>query len=324
MAKKPADRYSSASELAQQVQQWQEVQRRQAEDALRRQTRILHSILDSMADGVCVADRQGKFILFNRAAERIMGIGLSDAPPEQWSQQYRCYLPDGITPFPPEDLPLARAIRGEEADGVEILIRNADLPEDPLLSVNGRPFKDDDGVLQGGSVVFRDITGQKRAEEALRESEERYRSVVTAMKEGIVLFAADGNILACNASAERILGLSAQQIMGRSARDPRSRAVREDGSSFPEDEFPAVVTLRTGDPCRDVVMGVHKPDDTLTWISINSQPPFRQEQKRSLCRDGLVLRHHRTQTARGRASRGPSRTRLPPRRNLTSLRVRPA
>jgi PAS domain S-box-containing protein len=275
LAKKRSDRYASATELAEQVQQWQDVQRRQAEDALRQQTRILHSILDSMADGVCVADRQGKFILFNRAAERIMGIGTSTVPPEQWSQQYRCFRPDGVTPFPAEELPLARAIRGEEADGVEILIRNAGSPEDPLLSVSGRPFKDDDGVLRGGSVVFRDITGQKRAEEALRESEARYRSVVTAMKEGIVLFAVDGKILACNASAERTFGLSAEQIMGRSARDKRWRAIHNDGSPFPEDEFPAIVTLRTGEICRDVIMGVYKPDDTLTWISINSQPLLR-------------------------------------------------
>jgi len=36
-----------------------------------------------------------------------------------------------------------------------------------------------------------------------------------------------------------------------------------------------MVTLRTGQPCRDVVMGIHKPDGTLTWISVNSQPLFR-------------------------------------------------
>jgi PAS domain S-box-containing protein len=278
LAKQPSDRYASASELAQQVQQWQDVQRRQAEEALRQQTRILHSILDSMADGVAVADREGKLMLFNRTAERVIGIGLTDAPVEQWSQRYGCYRPDGATPFPSEELPLARAIRGEEMDGVEVLIRNANLPEGALISVSGRPFKDDDGMFRGGSVVFRDVTDQRRAQEALRESEERYRSVITAMKEGIVLLAADGSILACNTSAERILGLSAEQLIGRSTRDPRWRAVREDGSPFPEDEFPAIVALRSGNPCRDVVMGVHKPDDTLTWISINSQPLFRQEQ----------------------------------------------
>jgi PAS domain S-box-containing protein len=278
LAKKLADRHASASELAQQVQQWQDVQRRLAEDALRQQTRILHSILDSMADGVVVADREGKFILFNRAAERILGMGLTDAPPEQWSERYGTYRPDRVTPYATEELPLVRAMRGEEADGVEVFMRNPYLPEGIFISINGRPLKDDDGVLQGGVVVFRNITDQKRAEEALRESEERYRSVATAMKEGIVLFAADGNILTCNASAERILGLSAEQIIGRSARDPRWRAIREDGSPFPEDEFPAIVTLRTGYPCRDVIMGVHKPDDTLTWISINSQPLFREKE----------------------------------------------
>src|SRR5262245_8830008 len=67
-------------------------------------------------------------------------------------------------------------------------------------------------------------------EEALRESEERYRSVIAAMQEGVVLLGADGCICACNASAERILGLSAEQIMGRTTFDPRWHAIHEDGS----------------------------------------------------------------------------------------------
>jgi PAS domain S-box-containing protein len=113
-------------------------------------------------------------------------------------------------------------------------------------------------------------------ERALRESEQRYRSVVTAMAEGVVLQDAASTILACNAAAERLLGLTVDQMTGRTSLDPRWRAIHEDGSAFPGDTHPVPVTLRTGEPQRDVVMGVHKPDGTLTWITINTQPLFRE------------------------------------------------
>src|SRR5262249_47542781 len=74
-----------------------------------------------------------------------------------------------------------------------------------------------------------------------------------------------------------ILGLSAEQMMGRTPHDPRWRAIHEDGSPFPGETHPPMITLRTGQPCTDVVMGVHKPDGTLTWLSINSQPLFRAD-----------------------------------------------
>jgi PAS domain S-box-containing protein len=124
-------------------------------------------------------------------------------------------------------------------------------------------------------AIVRDITEHKRTLEALRDSERRYRSVMYSMQDGVVLFDPDGSIRACNASAERILGLTAEQITGRTARDPRWRTIHEDGSPFAQDDYPVLVTLRTGRPCPDVIMGVHKPDGTLTWVSINTQPLFR-------------------------------------------------
>ncbi len=114
-----------------------------------------------------------------------------------------------------------------------------------------------------------------RAQDALQASEERYGSVVSALAEGIVFVDASGRLQASNVSAERILGLTAEQIAGRTSFDPRWRAIHEDGSPFPGDTHPIVTTLRTGKPCSNVIMGVHKPSGDLTWISINSQPLFR-------------------------------------------------
>jgi diguanylate cyclase (GGDEF)-like protein/PAS domain S-box-containing protein len=106
----------------------------------------------------------------------------------------------------------------------------------------------------------------------LEESEQRYRSVITSMREGIVLQLADGQITAFNPSAERILGLTPDEIMGRTSVDMERRTIKEDGSPFPGQEHPAMVTLRTGQPVFGVVMGICKSDREITWISINSQP----------------------------------------------------
>jgi PAS domain S-box-containing protein len=114
-------------------------------------------------------------------------------------------------------------------------------------------------------------------EAVLRESEQRYRSMVAAMAEGIVMQNQDGHIDWCNASACRILGLPQAQVLGRTSLDLCWRAIHEDGSPFPGETHPAMVTLRTGCASENVVMGVHRPDGSLVWISINTQPIMEDE-----------------------------------------------
>ncbi|HLO88556.1 MAG TPA: diguanylate cyclase [Nostocaceae cyanobacterium] len=157
--------------------------------------------------------------------------------------------------------------------------------EDTIAFVDGRTIRrfssqirDSQDLYFGRLYIFEDITARVQIEEALRQSEERYRTVITSMVEGIVLQHADGQITACNQSAERILGLTADQMMGRTSLDPHWKAIHEDGSPFPGETHPAIITLKTGKPLFDVVMGVHKPDGKLTWISINSQPLFYPHQ----------------------------------------------
>src|SRR5262245_48689208 len=96
---------------------------------------LLPLILDNMGDGLVVADEHGKLVLFNPAAERILGLGVTDAPIDEWSKRYGVFHPITGREYPPHDLPLARALRGEEANQVELYIRHPDLPRGAHISV---------------------------------------------------------------------------------------------------------------------------------------------------------------------------------------------
>ncbi len=135
------------------------------------------------------------------------------------------------------------------------------------------------GAIFGISVFGRDITAHKEAERLLVESEEQYRLLIAAMEEGVTLQDENSAILAFNKSTERILGLSTDQLEGKTSFDPDWHSIHEDGSPFPGEMHPVVATLRTGLPQSNVIMGIHKPDGSLTWISINVQPIFKDGMK---------------------------------------------
>jgi PAS domain S-box-containing protein len=140
------------------------------------------------------------------------------------------------------------------------------------MTARGEAVYDVAGKLLHLRGTLQDITERVTAEAALRESEERYRSVVNSMAEGVMLMDMDATVVAVSKRAADILGLSIDQALGRSLRDPRWRTMFEDGTPFPPHEFPAMRTLRTGETCSDVIMGLRLPDDTERWISINSEP----------------------------------------------------
>jgi PAS domain S-box-containing protein len=101
------------------------------------------------------------------------------------------------------------------------------------------------------------------------------------MSHGAVYQDADGKIIRANAAAERILGLTLDQMLGRESIDPRWRATRVDGSEFPGTEHPAMLSLKTGKPVNDVIMGVFNPfRGERRWINVNAVPLFKQGQRR--------------------------------------------
>lgn len=146
-----------------------DAERTLAQRDLGRKSAILESVLNSMGDGVVVADRKGRFLIFNPVAERILGLGATDTSPEQWTDQYGLFSPDTGAPLKPDEIPLVRAIHGESTDQHELLIKNPQIPEGITISVTGRPLKGEEGA-EGGVVVFQDTTQRRRAAEAIRKA----------------------------------------------------------------------------------------------------------------------------------------------------------
>jgi PAS domain S-box-containing protein len=168
-----AERVQAEEQLAGQAEELS----RQAEElarsrqALETQTLMLQSVLDSTAEGLVAADEQGKFLIWNPAAVKILGLGSANLPIEEWSAHYSMYREDTITPFPPDELPLVRAIRGE-ASSAQMFVRNPKVDGGKWIEVSGGPLKNKNGALRGGVVAIRDITQRKADEQEIRKLNE--------------------------------------------------------------------------------------------------------------------------------------------------------
>ncbi len=175
---------------------------------------ILESVLLSLADGVVVADRDGRFILVNPAAERMLRSHPSDTSPSEWSRNYGLYKPDQTTLFPIDELPLARAVRGEEVRDVEMFVRPAQ-SKGIWVSASAMPLRDEASGIEGGVVVFRDITAFKRSEEALRRERDWASAVVDTVASLVIVLDNAGGIVNFNRACEEASGRKFDEVRGR-------------------------------------------------------------------------------------------------------------
>ena len=138
------------------------------------QKNLLEAVLESIDIGVSASNKEGDFVIFNPAARRMLGVGPVSGV-ENWTPEYGCFRIDG-TPYPAEELPLARALRGETVHEEELYIRNPEIADDVLLSVSATPFINPPGDFDGAVCFFRDITAQTIAQQKTQDNERRFRA----------------------------------------------------------------------------------------------------------------------------------------------------
>ncbi|SDZ96776.1 PAS domain S-box-containing protein [Desulfuromusa kysingii] len=173
-------------------------------------------ILEGMVDAVFVSDNTGKLIYLNEAFAGFHRFKNKDAYTfhlAEYSKILQVYQMD-MTPVPLSQWPISRALRGESEANVEYILSRKDTGETWIGTYSFAPYFDRQGNIAGAVAVARDITVEKKAEENLRESEERFKKMF--QNNSAVMFLVDpdnGLIVDANLAAERFYGYSHEELI---------------------------------------------------------------------------------------------------------------
>lgn len=206
-----------------------------------------------------------------------------------WSDGFRriCNIADNIQPtydftlslVHPDDLASFNAILQQaQQNNVPYKIENCMItPNDEIRWVDSRGEFIVDEVTGDTKLIgaILDITERKETEQALKESEQLYRSVLSVMTEGITLYDVSGKIIMFNRAAETITGYKREQLVGRLQDTPKGVFYTLDREHYPVEEFPSLKTLKTQEPQSDVLMGFRNGiTREIRWIRVHTRPLY--------------------------------------------------
>ena len=244
--------------------------KKQVEEKLAKKTLYLDNILNNASDSaIATTDIDFRISYFNPLAETFFGYRADEVIGKTVQEMH---LMENVSPER-----LEKAVDQVRVTG-EYCYEIAQKTDSGIRFLKSRvsSIVDAEKKLVGYALFSHDVTARKQTEEALKESEEKYRETFETMVLGVVYQNADGSITDANPAAERILGLSLDQMQGRTSIDPRWKAIHQDGSDFPGDTHPAMVALQTGKSVQNIIMGVfHPQQNEHLWININAVPKFR-------------------------------------------------
>ena len=238
--------------------------RKQAEASLLESERRFRRTFELAGSGVAHIGMDRRFIRVNRRLCEILGY-----------PQAELLRLTGRQISHPDDLDVINAQRPRlyagEVDSVRVEKRY--LRKDGSIvwvSFTMVVERDAAGKPQYEIAFYDDITARKHAEAALRESEERFRSVVDSANEGILVYDKQLNVVAGNLAAERILGLPLANIIGAAGFTSLLPCVHADGSPVLPDERPTRLTVKSGKPLTGEIVGIYRADGSMNWVSVNT------------------------------------------------------
>src|SRR5919199_70107 len=240
----------------------------QAEEAVRESERKLAQFLEGVSVGVAVIDANGNPYFANQKAQELLGKGVvADTSVEQLAEVYQYFVAGTDRVYPVENLPIVRALRGERttADDIEIHRGDRSIP----IEAWGTPIYDESGNVAYAIAAFQDITERKRAEEALRQAEEKYRSIFENALEGIFQIAPDGCYLSANPALAQIFGYNSPQELIATMTDMKHQLYVE---PHRHNEF--IALMQQHGAVSGFEFEAYRQDSSIIWVRQNARAVY--------------------------------------------------
>lgn len=244
-------------------------QRKQATEALVAREREFRTLAESLPDNIVRYDREGRIIYVNPVLEKTLGAIASKI----MGKTVREWFPNGE--YDDYALLLDSVLACGEIGEIEKIVTPSYGNLHLVHNIRMVAEHDENGEVIGVLAIGRDITERKLAEEALRDSEEKYRTLVEKIQAAVIVHDADTQILVSNPLAQEILGLTANQLHGKTAIDPAWHFHHEDGRLLTPEEYPVNQVLVSGKALKNCVLSVYRPGrQDKVWVLINADPVF--------------------------------------------------
>ncbi|MBS1744339.1 MAG: PAS domain S-box protein [Bacteroidetes bacterium] len=228
----------------------------------------LNSFLNNLPDAVIITDPEFIIKAFNHAAETFFGLPASHfigtVLEEHINFRFRYTSKEE-----------AMRVLFETGIWNGHIVVNREEGEEFIFHANVSLLYDERAKVSSIVFVNHNITEEEQQGRKLQSVRNKYEIVVESLSDGVMLIDDAGIVVASNSKARIILGMEDCDIKGASLANANWKAIKADGSPFPIDEYPAIVSLRTGEELNDVILGLNKPGGEMVWLSINSRPIFK-------------------------------------------------
>ncbi|MCX6265931.1 MAG: PocR ligand-binding domain-containing protein, partial [Bacteroidetes bacterium] len=238
---------------------------------LQEQKENLSTTLHSIGDGVIATDKNSLVIHMNPVAEKLCGWQLNEASGRILTEVFR--IINSETRIAVAD-PVTEVFKKGEIVGLAnhtvLVSRNG---TEYQIADSAAPIMNKDGEITGVVLVFSDVTAKYAAQKQIKDSEERYRSLLNNLEAGIVVHAPDTSIVMNNARASELLGLTNDQMKGKAAIDPAWKFIHDDNTPLTLDEYPVNRIVAGMKPIKNQRLGISQPGKNgVVWVTVNGFP----------------------------------------------------